>query len=34
MKSFLSSVNMSTRSVGNLLIVIISKMKLFENQVR
>ncbi|KAL5232676.1 hypothetical protein ACI65C_000086 [Semiaphis heraclei] len=33
MKSFISAVNLCTQAVGNLLIVLISKMKLFENQV-
>ncbi|CAI6368925.1 unnamed protein product [Macrosiphum euphorbiae] len=33
MKSFISAANLCTQAVGNLLIVIISKMKLFENQV-
>ncbi|XP_060836272.1 solute carrier family 15 member 1-like [Rhopalosiphum padi] len=34
MKSFISAANLCTQAVGNLLIVIISKMKLFENQLQ
>uniref|UniRef100_A0A2H8U2U1 Peptide transporter family 1 n=1 Tax=Melanaphis sacchari TaxID=742174 RepID=A0A2H8U2U1_9HEMI len=33
MKSFISAANLCTQAVGNLLIVLISKMQLFENQV-
>jgi len=33
MKSFVSAANLFTQAIGNLLIVVLSKIRLFENQV-